>query len=323
MALDALPITAASETVRPDLAWVFPGQGSQEVGMGRDVFERYSEARDVLRRADDVLGMPLTKLCFEGPEDELRQTVNQQPAIVAVSLACLVAARGKHIAVEQLPALVAGHSLGEYSALIAAGVLDFDSGLRLVRERGRLMQAAGELNPGTLAAVMGLDESALEEVCQEAGAEICNVNSDNQIVIGGQHDAVSRAMDLARARGARRIVPLNVSAAFHSSLMQQAATGMADAVGPLNFRDPVVPIVANCSGELLRTGQAVKSELVRQVSTAVQWHRSVVNMLQAGVSTFVEIGPGRVLNGLIRQIDRNAKFLNIAKAADIEDPVDG
>jgi [acyl-carrier-protein] S-malonyltransferase len=318
MAIDVLPIAVRGEAVRPDVAWVFPGQGSQEVGMGRDVFERYPGARDVLRRADDVLGMPLTRLCFDGPEDELRQTVNQQPAIVAVSLACLVAARGKHSALQQLPALVAGHSLGEYSALIAAGVLDFDDGLRLVRERGRLMQLAGERNPGTLAAVMGLDESALEEVCQEAGAEICNVNTDNQIVIGGDHDAVSRAMDLARARGARRIVPLNVSAAFHSSLMGLAVSGMMAAVEAVEFRDPIMPIVANCTGELLRTGEAVKQELVQQVSTAVQWRRSIANMLHAGVSTFVEIGPGRVLSGLIRQIDRNARLLNIAKADDIE-----
>ena len=286
--------------------------------MGQDIYERYPEAREVLERADHVLEMPLTRLCFEGPEDELRQTINQQPAIVAISMAYLAAARGKHVAVEQLPALVAGHSLGEYSAMIAANVVSFDDGLRLVRERGRLMQMAGDNNPGTLAAVMGLDESALEEVCQEAGAEICNVNSANQIVIGGEHDAVSRAMDLARARGARKTVPLNVSAAFHSSLMVPAAAGMAQAVADVEFRDPLIPIVGNCSGELLETGKAVQDELIRQVSTAVQWRRSVMRMLQAGVSTFVEIGPGRVLNGLIRQIDRNVHLLNIANAADIE-----
>lgn len=291
--------------------------------MGRDVFDRYTEARDLLQRADEVLDMPLTRLCFEGPEDLLWQTENQQPAVVAVSLAYLAAARGKHEAVSALPACVAGHSLGEYSALIAAGVLSFEDGIRLVRERGRLMQAAGDRNPGTLAAVMGLDESALEEVCQEAGAEICNVNSANQIVIGGEHDAVSRAMDLARARGARRIVPLNVSAAFHSSLMHPAAVGMADAVRVLAFRTPVVPIVANCSGERMETGEAVKEELIQQVCTAVQWRRSVVNMTRAGVSTFVEIGPGRVLSGLIRQIDRSVSLFNIGKVEDIERAPEG
>jgi [acyl-carrier-protein] S-malonyltransferase len=318
VSIDAVTLPMVADAPRPNLAWVFPGQGSQEVGMGRDVFDRYPDAREVLQQADRVLEMPLTRLCFDGPEDELRQTINQQPAIVAVSLAYLAAARGKHAGVERPPALVAGHSLGEYSALIATGVLSFEDGLRLVRERGRLMQLAGDRNPGTLAAVMGLDESALEEVCQEAGAEICNINSENQIVIGGEHDAVSRAMDLARARGARKCVSLNVSAAFHSSLMRPAAIGMAEAVERLQFHDPIVPIVANCSGDLLRSGQAVREELVRQVSTAVQWRRSIVNMVQAGITTFVEIGPGRVLSGLIRQIDRNVSLLNIAKAADIE-----
>jgi [acyl-carrier-protein] S-malonyltransferase len=318
MAVEALHIERETKTLRPDLAWVFPGQGSQEVGMGQDVFERYPEAHDLLRRADEILDMPLTRLCFEGPEEQLRQTENQQPAVVAVSLAYLAAARGKHEAVGGVPAYVAGHSLGEYSALIAAGVLSFEDGIRLVRERGRLMQVAGDTSPGTLAAVMGLDESALEEVCQEAGAEICNVNSANQIVIGGEHDAVSRAMDLARARGARKIVPLNVSAAFHSSLMRLAAIGMSEAVKPLQFRDPLVPIIANCTGAALSSGAAVKDELIRQVSTAVQWRRSVVSMVEAGVSTFVEIGPGRVLSGLIRQIDRSVQLFNIGKADDIE-----
>jgi [acyl-carrier-protein] S-malonyltransferase len=271
-----------------------------------------------MERADAILDMPLTRICFEGPEDELRQTINQQPAIVAVSMAYLAAARGKHVSVKSPPAMVAGHSLGEYSALIAAGSLSFDNGLRLVRERGRLMQLAGDCNSGTLAAIIGLDESTLEEVCQETGAEICNVNTDNQIVIGGEHDAVSRAMDLARARGARKVVALNVSAAFHSSLMRPAAAGMAEAVEGVEICDPLVPVVANCSGGLLTTAQSIRQELIGQVSTAVQWRQSIQNMLGAGISTFVEIGPGRVLNGLIRQIDRTASLVNIAKLADIE-----
>ena len=302
----------------PNLAWVFPGQGSQEVGMGRDAFDRYPEARELFQRADDVLGMGLSRLCFDGPEEELRQTVNTQPAIVTVSLAYLAAARGKHTAVDGEPAFVAGHSLGEYSALIAAGVLSFEDGVMLVRERGRLMQAAGERNPGTLAAILGLDESALEEVCQEAGAEICNLNSENQIVIGGGRDAVSRAMDLAKARGARRVLPLKVSGAFHSSLMQPAAEGMAVAIQQVRFRDPEIPLVGNCSGDSLRAGEAIKDELIRQVSTAVQWRRSVLKMLESGVSTFVEIGPGRVLSGLIHQIDRSATLFNIGNADDID-----
>jgi [acyl-carrier-protein] S-malonyltransferase len=317
MAIATRPIELDRGPLHPDLAWVFPGQGSQEVGMGRDVYEQYSEARELFARADAVLGVPLSRLCFEGPEDDLRQTINTQPAIVTVSLAYLEAAHGRHPAVTGRPAFVAGHSLGEYSALIAAGVLSFEDGVALVRERGRLMQAAGERNPGTLAAVLGLDESALEEVCQEAGAEICNLNSDSQIVIGGEREAVSRAMDLAKARGARRVMPLNVSGAFHSSLMQPAADGMAAAIQRLEFRDPEIPIVANCSGDSIRSGEAIKDELIRQVSTAVQWRRSVLRMAESGVSTFVEIGPGRVLSGLIRQIDRNAKLFNVGKADEI------
>jgi [acyl-carrier-protein] S-malonyltransferase len=315
-----VPVTLAVDATEPraDLAWVFPGQGSQEVGMGLDVFNCFAEAREVLDLADEILGLPLTRICFEGPEDKLRQTINQQPAIVAVSLAYLAAARGRNACVARPPAMVAGHSLGEYSALIAAGSLSFADGLRLVRERGRLMQLAGDANPGTLAAIIGLDESSSAEVCQESGAEICNVNTENQIVIGGEREAVSRAMELAGARGARKVVPLNVSAAFHSSLMQPAAVGMAEAIERIEIHDPLVPVVGNCSGNPLTTAESIKQELIDQVSTAVQWRQSIQRMLGAGVSTFVEIGPGRVLNGLIRQIDRTASLVNISKLADIE-----
>lgn len=316
-------VTAAGEAHQPHLAWVFPGQGSQAVGMGQDIYNHYPEVRDLFRRADEVLDMPLTRLCFEGPEEVLRETVNAQPAIVTVSVACLMAAQGKHQAVSGVPAYVAGHSLGEYTALIAAGVLSLEDGLMLVRERGRLMQAAGERNPGMLAAVMGLDESALEEVCQEAGAEICNINAAHQIVVGGERMAVTRALDLARARGAKKVVPLNVSAAFHSSLMRPAVPGMVEAIQRVQFHEPVVPIVANCTGEPITTGEAIKDELIRQVSTTVQWCRSVLSMVNGGVSTFAEIGPGHVLSALIRQIDRSARLFNIGTAIDIEPPGGG
>src|SRR5581483_9154790 len=197
---------------RTDIAWVFPGQGSQEVGMARDVYDASPAARRIFERADDALGVPLTRICFEGPDEDLKQTINAQPAIVTASIALLEAARERdHTLVQARPAFVAGHSLGEYSALIAAGVVPFEEGVQLVRERGRLMQVAGEQNPGTMAAVMGLDESTVEEVCQEMGAEISTLNGAGQIVIGGRRPAVVRAMDLARARGAAKVVELSVS----------------------------------------------------------------------------------------------------------------
>lgn len=308
------------ERREPDVAWVFPGQGSQSVGMGRDLYERFPAAREVFDAADDALGVPLSRLCFEGPEEELRQTINTQPAIVATSIACFAAAYGHLDTLSGTPAFVAGHSLGEYSALIAAGTLSFGEGIRLVRERGRLMQEAGERNPGTLAAVIGIDESVVEEVCQETGAEICNVNGAGQIVIGGPRDAVLRAMDLAQARGATRVMQLAVSAAFHSSLMQPAVDGMRGALASANLLEPRIPLVGNCDGRPLESALAIKNELARQVATAVQWQRSVEYMAKAGVSTFIEIGPGRVLSGLIKRIVRGVSVRNVGDASAIDPP---
>ena len=302
----------AAEPSRTDIAWVFPGQGSQEVGMGRDVYAASPAARAVFECADRVLGVPLTHLCFEGPEEELRQTLNAQPAIVTVSVALLEAAREReHALVQARPAFVAGHSLGEYSALIAAGVIPFEDGVRLIRERGRLMQLAGEQNPGTMAAVMGLDESVVEEVCQETGAEITNLNGPGQIVIGGRRPAVLRAMDLARARGAAKVVELSVSGAFHSSLMQPAIAGMAEAIAGVTFRDPELPVIANATAEPLTTGAAIKEELLRQLTSAVQWQRTVELLARRGVTAVAEIGPGRVLAGLVRRIARNLQTHNL------------
>ena len=299
----------------PDqLAWVFPGQGSQAIGMGREVFDAFPSARRVFEEADEILGFSLSGLCFEGPEEKLRETVNTQPAIVAASLACLKAALEAGPESLGHPAFVAGHSLGEYSALIAAGALDFRDGLTLVRERGRLMQEAGRRNPGAMAAVLGLDESDLEEVCRETGAEICNVNGGNQIVIGGTKDAVARAMDLATARGAMKCLPLNVSGAFHSSLMQPAADGIQTAITAVRFADPRVPVVSNVTGEAIVSGPQLKDELVQQVVRPVQWQRSVEYMVGHGVQSFVEIGPGRVLSGLIKRIAGKVQLRSISDA---------
>jgi [acyl-carrier-protein] S-malonyltransferase len=312
----ALPV---AEPPRTDLAWVFPGQGSQEVGMGRDVYDSSPAARGVFERADAALGVPLTRLCFDGPEEELKQTVNAQPAIVTVSVALLEAARERdHDLVQARPAFVAGHSLGEYSALIAAGVVPFEEGVRLVRERGRLMQLAGEQNPGTMAAVMGLDESTVEEVCQETGAEITNLNGPGQIVIGGRRPAVLRAMDLAKARGAAKVVELAVSGAFHSSLMQPAVEGMRQALAGIRFRDPEVPVIANATAEPLTSGASIKEELLRQLTTAVQWQRSMELISHLGVTAVAEIGPGRVLAGLLRRIAKGVQTHNLNSAKTLQ-----
>jgi [acyl-carrier-protein] S-malonyltransferase len=293
------------------LAYVFPGQGSQWVGMGRDLYEGFKAAKTVFDQADQSLGFPLSRLCFDGPEDELRQTINAQPAIVTASFACLEASRE---GVGLPPAsFVAGHSLGEYTALAAAGVLDFADAVYLARERGRLMHEAGQIVPGGMVAIIGLDEAPLSELCAETGARIANINCPGQIVISGAEDNLNQAMELAKSRG-HRAIPLQVSGAFHTPLMQPAVEGMARVIAKLDFKDPATPIIGNTTAQPLTTAQAVKEELLNQLCNCVQWQRSVEYMLGDGVATFIEIGPGRVLAGLIKRIDRDVKILNIGDA---------
>jgi [acyl-carrier-protein] S-malonyltransferase len=299
------------------MAWLFPGQGSQKVGSGADLYEASPAARHVFQRADAALGFPLSELCFRGPEDTLRQTVNAQPAIMAVSLACLEAAREASLLNDQ-PAFVAGHSLGEYTALVAAGALSLEDGLRLVRERGRLMQVAGEERPGTMAAILGLDEERTAALCRETGAQVCNLNAPGQIVIGGTLAAVQAALDLARQRGARRTIPLNVSGAFHTDLMAPAVEGMSRALAGVALRDPQIPVLANGSARPLTVASEVREELLYQLDHAVQWQRSIEYMAAAGVDSFIELGPGQVLTGLVGRIVSGAHLLNIDGAAAIE-----
>jgi len=293
------------------VAYVFPGQGSQWVGMGRDLYQGFDLAKAVFEQADEALGFPLSRLCFDGPEDELLQTINAQPAIVTVSFACLEAIRGSS---SLEPAFVAGHSLGEYTALAAAGVLDFATTVYLARERGRLMHEAGQITPGGMAAIIGLDEPALAEVCTETGARIANINCRGQIVISGAEDNLIQAMELAKARGAHRVIQLPVSGAFHTQLMQPAVDGMAEIIAKLSFNQPVVPIIGNTTAQPLTTAELVEEELLRQLCNCVQWQRSVEYMVGDGVSTFIELGPGRVLAGLIKRIDRDVNIVNIGDA---------
>lgn len=301
------------------VAYIFPGQGSQVVGMGADLFQSSPEARATFEEADEVLGFPLSRLCFEGPDKELRKTVNAQPAILTVSVACLkVASEVKELPV---PAFVTGHSLGEYTALVAADVLDFADALKLVWERGRLMQEAGELYPGGMAAVIGFDRDLLKEVCQETGVVIANINSPTQIVISGAKENLAKAMDIAKIKGARRVVPLDVSGAFHSALMKPAAEGMAQALPEVSLRQPKIPIVANSTAQPLSSANSVRDELLRQLLNPILWQPSIEYAIKTGVSTFLEFGPGRVLTGLVKRIDKKVKTVNVSGVTSIENLV--
>jgi len=306
------------------VAYVFPGQGSQWVGMGQDLYDNLDSAKSVFTLADEVLGFPLSKLCFEGPEDELKQTVNAQPALVTTSLACLRAIQevssGNGL---PSPAFVAGHSLGEYTALAAAEVLDFATTIYLARERGRLMYEAGQLCPGGMVAVIGLDEATLTDVCRQTGTRIANINCPGQIVISGARDNLPQATDLVKAKGAHRAIPLQVSGAFHTPLMQPAYDGMAEIVATLDFHDPIIPIIANSTAQPLTTAEAVKEELLRQLCNCLQWQRSIEYMVDNGVSTFIEIGPGKVLTGLIKRISQNVKTINLGDLDSIKEKANG
>ena len=287
--------------------------------MGRELYHSSRAAKELYDSVDDILSFPLTKLIFEGPEEELEKTVNSQPAIMATSLACLEALkelepRGRHA-----PQAMAGHSLGEYTSLVVSGSLDLDDGIRLVQERGRLMQEASEMHPGSMAAIIGLDEDTVEEICLETGAEMANINGGDQIVISGDRVCVARAVDMASIRGARKAIPLAVSGAFHSSLMSPAQEGLAAVIEGLDFRDPAVPIIGNSSSIHLTTAQSVKDELLVQLCSCVQWSNCVSRLIDAGVSDFIEFGPGRVLGNLIKRIssgpmyrDRRVEVLSVA-----------
>ena len=304
-------------------AYVFPGQGAQQVGMGHDLYDNSPAAKTIFDQADKALGIPLSRLCFEGPEDELRQTINAQPALVTASFACLEAIReagGNDILPP--PAFIAGHSLGEYTALAVAEVFDFATAVYLARERGRLMHEAGLARPGSMAAIIGMDETQLANVCQETDTRIANINCPGQLVISGAIENLSKATELAKAKGAQRAIPLQVSGAFHTPLMQPAFEGMSQITAKLSFREPAIPVIANTTAQPLTTVASVKKELLDQLCNCVQWQRSVEYMIDRGATTFIEIGPGRVLTGLIRRINRDVETVNIGDPAAVRSLVD-
>jgi [acyl-carrier-protein] S-malonyltransferase len=298
-------------------SFVFPGQGSQFVGMGRELYISSSAARAVFDEADRVLGYSLSKVCFEGPEEALNDTQYAQPAIFTVSIAYLEALREwmRETGQQIEPAFVAGHSLGEYTALVAAGSISFADGLRLVHERGRLMKADGDRKPGGMAAVIGLSHERLQTVVDQAGSEgvvvIANSNSPIQTVISGEISALLTAMDLARKEGAARVARLAVSIASHSPLMQQAGENLNQLISNIHLTDPLVPLVANVTGTVLRTAEDVKRELSDHLCKPVAWVASVRQMVEEGVGTFIEVGPGQVLSGLIRRISDDVQVLKL------------
>jgi len=298
-------------------AYVFPGQGAQSAGMGSDLYRNYPAARRVFDEADASLGFPLSHLCFEGPEEELTKTHNVQPAILVVSIACLRALQEAAIANLPPPAFVAGHSLGEYTALVAAGSVDLAEALLLVRERGRLMYEAGLKNPGGMLALLGLDEETVKGISRDSGTEISNVNCPGQIVISGATAALEEAGKLTKARGGRAVIRLKVSGAFHSALMEPVLSDFSKAVSKAIFRPPAIPVISNVTAQPLTDVNSIREELVKQLRNCIQWQRSVEYMVQSGVTTFYEIGPGRVLGGLIKRINSELQIFNISGTEEI------
>ena len=298
------------------IAFLFPGQGSQAVGMGKDLYLNSIAAREVFDEIDDTLGRKLSTLMFEGPEDELRQTENTQPAIMATSVATWRAME-EATGVIQVPNVTAGHSLGEYSALAVAGVLSISDAVKLVLERGRLMQGACNERPGGMAALIGLDEITAEEICRESGAQMSTINTEHQIILAGDHRSLAMAIDMASSRGAKKAIPLQVGGAFHSGLMSPAQNGLNAMIDSLTFHDPLVPLVGNVTAKSLGTADEVKEELRLQLTSCVQWNNTVKFMLDEGIDAFYEIGHGRILSGMVKRIDRSASVTSIGDFASV------
>ena len=304
------------------LAFLFPGQASQYPGMGRDLAEKFPESKAVFDEADAALGFSLSKLCFAGSEEALKQTENTQPAILTVSTAAYRALEKQGI----IPDFVAGHSLGEYSALVAAGALDFSNAVKLVRGRGRYMQEAVPSGAGAMAAVLGLSPADVAEICKKAAenevVSPANMNSPEQTVISGSATAIKRAVEIASQSGAKRAVILPVSAPFHCAMMLPAQQRLESDLRAAHFHDLKFPLITNVDAEAITTGEEARDALIRQVTNPVRWLESVRDMIDNGVTVFVEVGPGKVLTGLLRQIDRSVRVFNVEDSATLQSAVE-
>ncbi len=300
------------------IAFLFPGQGSQHVGMGKELTENFAIARQIFEEANDAIGFDLASLCYDGPEDDLRLTANTQPAILATSVAALRVLQAESGLV---PALAAGHSLGEYSALVCAGGLGFADAVRIVRQRGIYMQEAVPVGTGSMAAILGLEREVLDSVCREAAqgqvVEPANYNSDGQVVIAGHTDAVARAIELAKGKGAKRAMALPVSAPFHCSLMIPAGERLAVVLADVTINEMLLPVITNVEATPNQDASQVLDLLVRQVSAPVRWQETMACMVNLGIERYIELGPGKVLTGLIKRMTKDSTIQNVQNMSDI------